>query len=88
MQLSYSALKNKNVINVVDGNNLGRVVDISFSFPEGKVYFLVVGEKKFFSGKEKIEIGLCCVKKIGEDAILVSLQNEFDDDYEDDCEEK
>ena len=75
MQIRYSLLKSKKVFNVADGNCLGKVTDILFLFPEGKVTALVVGEKKFLSGGEKFEIGLCCIKKIGEDAILVDLKS-------------
>ena len=84
MQIQYSTLKSKKVYNVADGNCLGKVTDILFHFPEGKVTALVVGEKKFLSGGEKFEIGLCCITKIGEDAILVDLKPTRADDI---CEE-
>ena len=76
MQLGFSALKSKNVINIADGNCLGRVCDILFSYPEGNVKALIVSEKKFLSAKDKLEIDLCCITKIGEDAILVKLFGE------------
>ena len=76
MQTSFSALKSKNVINIADGNCLGKVCDILFSFPDGHVTALIVVDKKFLSGGGKTEIGLCCITKIGEDAILVKLDGE------------
>ena len=78
MQISFSSLKSKSVYNVADGNCLGKVCDILFSFPEGVVLSLIAGERKFLSGGAKIEIGLCCIRKIGEDAILVDLSQSVD----------
>ena len=92
MQLSYSALKYKSVINVSDGNNLGRVTDILFTFPEGEIVSFLVGERKFLSGKDKLKIDLCCVKKIGKDSILVCLRSvdevDFKEDYDEDFDEE
>lgn len=80
MQISFSSLKSKSVYNVADGNCLGRVCDIAFSFPEGNVISLIVCEKKFLSDGAKLEIGLCCIRKIGEDAILVDLSKNAEKD--------
>lgn len=70
--VSYNDIKNKCVVNVLDGRKLGKITDILFSFPEGNISAFVVGEKKLFGGEEFL-INLCCVNKIGDDAILVSL---------------
>ena len=79
MQLSFSALKSKNVINIADGNCLGKVCDILFTL-DGCVTALIVGEKKFLSGGDRLEISLCCVTKIGEDAILVKLDGALEEE--------
>ena len=71
--INYCELKKKCVVNVSDGKKLGKVKDIVFSFPEGKILSLIVGDPLPFSGKDDYEIDLCCVKKIGDDAILVTL---------------
>ena len=74
MNFNYSDLKKKSVINVMDGKDLGRIVDIVFSVPEGRIVSIIVPGKKnsLFSGGELI-IGFGCIERIGNDAILVKL---------------
>lgn len=74
MEVTFSELKQKQVVNLSDGKQLGKVCDVKFTFPEGKVEgFSVSGGKglKFFRREEYIS--LKCVTKIGEDTVLVNL---------------
>ena len=72
--ISFNDLKKKSVVNILDGKKLGKVKDITFDFPEGKIISLTVGDCKLFSTAENdLIIKLCCVDKIGDDAVLVSL---------------
>lgn len=72
MDVIFSQLKQKDVINLVDGKHLGRVCDITFTFPEGKVTGLTVtGSKGFKFSRQEIFLPLGSVVKIGEDAVLV-----------------
>lgn len=74
MEVIFSELKQKEVINVADGRHLGKVCDLSFTFPEGRVLGLTVtGSKGFKFTKQEVYLPLKCVVKIGEDAVLVSL---------------
>lgn len=74
MDVVFSELKQKEVINVADGKHLGKVCDITFSFPEGKVAgFTVTGCKGFRLSKPELFLPLRCVNKIGEDAVLVNF---------------
>ncbi|MBR1891698.1 MAG: PRC-barrel domain-containing protein [Clostridia bacterium] len=73
MIVNYCALKKKTVVNVLDGRKLGVVKDIIFTFPEGVVTAFIVADGNPFSSKEPLEVKLCCVNKIGDDAVLVSL---------------
>lgn len=74
MEVIFSELKQKEVINVADGKNMGKVCDITFTFPEGKVTGLTVtGCRGFKFTKQEIFLPLKSVVKIGEDAVLVSL---------------
>lgn len=73
MVVSFSQLKNKKVYNIADGKNLGNVTDICFSFPEGKIEKIIVGTKKIFAASDGYEMNLCCVIKIGDDAIFVNF---------------
>ena len=69
-------LKQKQVVNVCDGKQLGRVSDVVFSFPEGKVQGIVVpGGKGFRWGKADLFIDLKNVTKIGVDTVLVEIKS-------------
>ena len=77
MEVIFSELKQKEVINVSDGRHLGKVCDLTFSFPESKVIGLMVtGSKGFKLTKQEVFLPIKCVVKIGEDAVLVSFSEE------------
>ena len=73
MELSFHDLKQKDVISVADGKNLGKVCDISVSFPEYNWLGITVTGCKGFKLTNKREefIPVNLIVKIGEDAILV-----------------
>lgn len=74
MDYNLSELKKKNVVNVLDGKDLGKISDLVISFPEGKVVGIVVpGKRGLFGGNEQLLIGVGCIDRIGSDAILVRL---------------
>lgn len=74
METSFCELKQKEVINVKDGKRLGRIVDIVFCCPEGKITGIVVpGGRSFLFSKNEMFIDWRNIEKIGEDAILVDI---------------
>lgn len=76
METSYGELKRKETVNLLDGKRLGRVSDIVFTWPEGRVQGIVVpGTKGFHLGKSDLFIDLGCVKKIGIDVIFVEVRS-------------
>ncbi len=69
-----SDLQTKDIVNTVDGQNLGRIIDVEIS-SEGQVLNLIVEKKKAwrsFSSSDK-SISFKKVSRIGEDVILVNL---------------
>ncbi len=75
METSFGELKRKEVVNLLDGKCLGKVCDVVFTWPEGKVQGIVVpGGKGFRWGKADLFIDLKCVKKIGVDVVLVEIR--------------
>ncbi len=69
-------LKQKQVVNVCDGKQLGKVCDVVFSFPEGKVQGIIApGGKGFRWGKGDLFIDLKNVTKIGVDTVLVEIKS-------------
>lgn len=70
-----SDLQTKDIINIKNGNNLGRIIDAKID-GTGKIIYFVSEEKKFMrkvtrSGDTSFEFEK--IKKIGEDVILVDL---------------
>ncbi len=74
-EFSFTELKCKLVINVLDGKILGNIIDIIFFPQTGKILgFVVPGEKRgWFKSCETIFIPYSCVCKVGIDCILVKL---------------
>ena len=77
MELSFQNLKQKDVISVNDGKNLGKVSDISVSFPECNWLGLTVPGCKGFklTNKREMFIPVNWIVQIGEDAILVKTEH-------------
>lgn len=77
MEVTFTALKQKDVINLIDGKHLGRVFDLTFSYPDNRVLGLTVtGCKGFKFSKQEIFIPMKSVVKIGQDAVLVKFGKE------------
>lgn len=74
MELSFTEIRSREVVNIYDGKRLGRIIDITFEKETGKILGVVVPAiKKAFKKSEDIFIPLELIKKIGEDVILVKL---------------
>ncbi len=70
-----SDLQAKDIINIKDGNNLGRIIDAKID-NTGKIIYFVSEERKLMrkvthSGASTFDFEK--IKKIGEDVILVEL---------------
>lgn len=75
MELSYSDLRIKEVVNVQNGARMGRIIDMIIDSNGKNVLGVVVpGVHKLFKGSEDIFIPWCNISKIGSDVILVSLE--------------
>ncbi len=72
MELSFSELKRKDVVNTPDGKVLGKISDLVFSYPENRILGFVVPCGKAFK-KEEFFIDLKCVVRIGYDVVLVNV---------------
>lgn len=78
MELTYKELQKRDVINIVDGKCLGRITDIKFRFPEGKIEGIFVPGRKMCGlalifSKTTQYIPERNINKIGGDVILVNL---------------
>lgn len=78
METTFCELRGKEVINVIDGKRLGRIIDIVFETTYGRILGLVVPAYNkgwnIFKNSDDIFIPYNNVCKIGEDAILVEVR--------------
>lgn len=74
--MRLSELQNKSVINLIDGKNIGNIIDLSVD-NNGKTTGLIVEKHKFiisyFTGNKEVIIKWDQIEKIGEDVILVRV---------------
>ena len=73
MQLTFSELRTKEVINTVDGRKLGRVCDVALCYPEYKWVGVIAPNSSGLFKKEPLFIEPKNIVKIGEDVILVNV---------------
>jgi YlmC/YmxH family sporulation protein len=79
--VKISEFQEKDVVNILDGKNLGQVTDLEINLQAGRVEAIVVpgkGSGKFFGlfgGGEEIIIPWHNIVKIGKDVILVRLDD-------------
>ena len=74
--MRLSDLQSKDIVNVVDGRNIGNIIDAKIDDKSGSIISLVVESKgKFmsFSKNEDMEIKWQSIERIGEDVILVRI---------------
>jgi YlmC/YmxH family sporulation protein len=76
MLIRISDLRVREVINIRDGRNLGIVSDVEFDMEKGAVQALVVpGEGGLFGRRQDVVIPWHRIRKFGEDAILVDIDD-------------
>ncbi|MBQ8342950.1 MAG: YlmC/YmxH family sporulation protein [Clostridia bacterium] len=74
MELSFSDLRTKEVVNTQDGRKLGKVCDVALCYPENKWLGIVVpGGRGLMGKKSALFIDLKSIVKIGEDVVLVNV---------------
>ena len=74
--MRLSELQSKDVVNIIDGRKLGRIIDVTVD--NGKILNLVVEPKRFFSffkAKDEVSVKWDNIEKIGEDVILIKMNN-------------
>ncbi|MGI6162292.1 MAG: YlmC/YmxH family sporulation protein [Christensenellales bacterium] len=77
----FSSWRQKAVVNICDGRMLGYVCDLQIEPCDGKIVAIIVpGPCKFFGlvrGDKDFVIPWVRIKKIGEDVILVDIDDSF-----------
>ena len=77
METSFCELRGKEVINIVDGKKLGKIIDLVFDTKCARILGIVVPSYKkswnIFRSSDDIFIPINCICKFGDDAILVQI---------------
>ena len=73
MELSFSELRAKEVVNTQDGRKLGRICDLVLCYPENKWVGVIVPGSRGFGKKNELFIEMKNIVKIGEDVVLVNV---------------
>ncbi len=75
--MRLSDLQSKDIVNVIDGKNIGNIIDVKIDEATGNILALVIEpNRNFFSFMNKgvdTEINWKNITKIGEDVILVNI---------------
>lgn len=74
--LSFCELRRLEVINGSDGRRLGHIIDMIFS-TDGRVKGVILpyGKRGVFSKSQDLFVPFACLQKIGEDVILVEIND-------------
>ncbi len=77
--VTFKELETKDVINVVDGRNLGNICDMSYEIGPGRILSITTkkagGLFSFFRKDDGIIIAWDQVVKIGDDVVIVNYLN-------------
>jgi len=77
--VTTSELRNKEVINIVDGKRLGLISDVKIDVVSGRLVAITVpgegGLFRFLGGRNDLAIPWAEIVKIGVDVILVEVKN-------------
>ncbi len=75
--MRLSDLQNKDIVNIVDGKNIGNIIDVKIEETTGSIVAFIIEPNKnsfFFRNKGvDTEITWQSIAKIGEDVILVKV---------------
>ena len=72
-------LQTFDVVNVIDGNKLGRIIDLEINYENGKILSFTVSPNSFtsfFAKNKKILIPWESVVKVGSEVIIVNHEVE------------
>lgn len=76
--MRLSDLQNKDIVNTMDGRNVGNIIDVKIDQISGAIVSLVVEPNKkmlpFMNRGVEEEISWKNIERIGEDVILVRLE--------------
>jgi len=89
--VSTQDLKNKEVINIYNGKSIGFVDDITLNLEKGTVEGIVIPQSggglfSFFNRGSEIIVPWHCIRRIGDEVVLVEMRDGFGGDFVSDLE--
>lgn len=73
--MKLSELQRKDVVNLLDGSLIGRIIDVEFEVDTGSIKSFVIEKNRYFksmfSNEKDNIINYSQIKKIGNDVILI-----------------
>jgi len=77
--MRLSELQKKDIINISDGTKIGNIIDIKIDDKTGRIESIVVERMGFslnlFANRGEFDIYFNQIEKVGEDVIIVRLEN-------------
>ena len=70
MEINFNDLKKKEVVDISNGKNLGKISDLIIDVESGEILKIIVPGRKGFLNCDEIIIDFNCIVKIGDDTIL------------------
>ena len=75
--MRLSDLQHKDIVNVIDGKNIGNIIDVKIDEEKGNIVSLIIEPNKnffsFFNKGSDTEIYWDSITKVGQDVIVVKL---------------
>lgn len=74
--MRLSEIQHKDVVDIKSGRIVGNIIDINIESNQGRIEGIFLEENKgFFKGNDEYEISYHQIIRIGEDVILIDLEN-------------
>lgn len=74
--MHLSSLQDKDIVNLIDGKKIGRIIDVIIT-ENGNILSFIIQRTKFniIPSSNEIEVRFNQIRKIGRDVILVDLKD-------------
>ena len=75
--MKLSDLQNKDIVNMIDGKNIGNIIDVNIAENGTILSFIIEPSKgmfRMFNKNQITEIAWSSIKRIGEDVILINTK--------------
>ena len=79
--MKLSELQRKDIINILDGKKIGKIIDVEFDQNSGYMIKFIIEKNNFvknlFTNNDEVTIRFNQIKKMGEDVILIDISQKI-----------